>query len=344
MRRAVTAILMGAALALASAAPALAEDPQPPAPPAPAPQPQPQPQPQPAPAPPAQSARVRLTASGLRSHGRSYVLRGQRVTVTGVVRPYVAGQFVRVRIASAKRKPTFVRTKVRKKGKDGAGTFQVRFLARRAVAYTVRAHHSKTAQQKRFDARATAQALNGEAAIGSHGPGVVLLKQGLRALGYPAGYGPVYNDTTARAVMAFRKVNSMARVFNASRSVFQKVLAGKGAFRLRFPKAGKHVEFDWSRQVVVLADQGKPVAVYHASSGKPSTPTVFGKFRFYLKSPGTNAKGMYMSNFFIRGYAIHGYPDVPTYPASHGCLRVPNADANAIYNWVKLGDPIWVYR
>jgi lipoprotein-anchoring transpeptidase ErfK/SrfK len=51
-----------------------------------------------------------------------------------------------------------------------------------------------------------------------------------------------------------------------------------------------------------------------------------------------------MSNFFIRGYAIHGYPSVPNYPASHGCIRVPNSDANAIYNWVKLGDPIWVYR
>jgi lipoprotein-anchoring transpeptidase ErfK/SrfK len=52
---------------------------------------------------------------------------------------------------------------------------------------------------------------------------------------------------------------------------------------------------------------------------------------------------MYMSNYFIRGYAIHGYPSVPTYNASHGCLRVPNADAVAIFNWIRVGDPIWVY-
>jgi hypothetical protein len=122
------------------------------------------------------------------------------------------------------------------------------------------------------------------------------------------------------------------------------VFAGKGAYRLRHPKAGKHVEFDWSRQVLVLADGSGVVATYHSSSGAPVTPTVFGKFRFYMKVPGTNAKGMFMSNFFIRGYAIHGYPSVPTYPASHGCLRVPNSDAVTIYNWVKLGDPIYVYR
>ena len=74
------------------------------------------------------------------------------------------------------------------------------------------------------------------------------------------------------------------------------------------------------------------------------TPTVFGTFHFYLKTPGTNAKGMFDSNFFIGGYAIHGYPEVPTYAASHGCIRVSNADAPAIFAWVSLGDPIYVYR
>jgi lipoprotein-anchoring transpeptidase ErfK/SrfK len=95
--------------------------------------------------------------------------------------------------------------------------------------------------------------------------------------------------------------------------------------------------------VLVLADKGKPLATYPTSSGAPATPTVLGHYRFYLKAPGTNAKGMYMSNYFIRGYAIHGYPSVPTYNASHGCLRVPNADAVAIFNWIRIGDPIWVY-
>ena len=37
---------------------------------------------------------------------------------------------------------------------------------------------------------------------------------------------------------------------------------------------------------------------------------------------------MVYSSYFIRGYAIHGYADVPTYAASHGCLRMPIPDAS----------------
>jgi lipoprotein-anchoring transpeptidase ErfK/SrfK len=104
------------------------------------------------------------------------------------------------------------------------------------------------------------------------------------------------------------------------------------------------VEFDWSRQVVVLADRGHAVRTYHASSGKPSTPTVFGSYSFYSKTPGTNAKGMVDSNYFIRGYAIHGYPEVPTYAASHGCIRIPIPNARQVFNSISLGERIFVYR
>ena len=41
---------------------------------------------------------------------------------------------------------------------------------------------------------------------------------------------------------------------------------------------------------------------------------------------------MVHSSYFIRGYAIHGYPSVPNYPASHGCLRVPIPNALQIFN------------
>ena len=68
-----------------------------------------------------------------------------------------------------------------------------------------------------------------------------------------------------------------------------------------------------------------------------------GRFSVYLKTPGVNAKGMVDSNYFIRGYAIHGYPEVPTYAASHGCLRVPIPNAAAIFSWVRVGTPVDVY-
>jgi lipoprotein-anchoring transpeptidase ErfK/SrfK len=49
------------------------------------------------------------------------------------------------------------------------------------------------------------------------------------------------------------------------------------------------------------------------------------------------------SNYFIRGYAIHGYAQVPVFNASHGCLRVPVSDAAWIFGWLKVGDRVDVY-
>jgi lipoprotein-anchoring transpeptidase ErfK/SrfK len=41
--------------------------------------------------------------------------------------------------------------------------------------------------------------------------------------------------------------------------------------------------------------------------------------------------------------AIHGYPKVPTYPASHGCVRTQNWDQDVIYPLVDLGTKVYVY-
>jgi lipoprotein-anchoring transpeptidase ErfK/SrfK len=53
---------------------------------------------------------------------------------------------------------------------------------------------------------------------------------------------------------------------------------------------------------------------------------------------------MFDSNFFIAGYAIHGYAEVPTFAASHGCLRIPIPDAGAVFAWVQVGTPVDVYN
>ena len=38
-----------------------------------------------------------------------------------------------------------------------------------------------------------------------------------------------------------------------------------------------------------------------------------------------------------------GYKSVPAYPASHGCLRNPIPNSLFIYNWIDIGDDIYVY-
>jgi hypothetical protein len=153
----------------------------------------------------------------------------------------------------------------------------------------------------------------------------------------------VFDAGTARAVMAYRKVGDLARRFDADRTVVRRVLARKGAFRPRHRNKGRYVEADLSRQVLALIHQGRVVRTYMTSSGAPATPTVIGTFRVYLKTPGVNMLGMVHSSYFIRGYAIHGYVDVPAFNASHGCLRVPIPDARAIFDWLRIGDRVIVY-
>ena len=109
-------------------------------------------------------------------------------------------------------------------------------------------------------------------------------------------------------------------------------------FKLRYPKAGKHAEFDWSRQVLVLArgasrtDPPRILRQAFDADGVREVPLL-------LEEPrATTRTGMYYSNYFIGGYAIHGYSPVPAYAASHGCIRIPIPSAVAVYRWVSLGD------
>jgi len=104
---------------------------------------------------------------------------------------------------------------------------------------------------------------------------VLLLQRALLEQGYATPATGYFDGATSRAVFAFRKANGLGWDGYASGEVYAKLLRNRGAFQLRYPKAGKdgkHVEFDWSRQVLVLAKHGKPYRTYHVSSGKPSTP------------------------------------------------------------------------
>ncbi len=179
---------------------------------------------------------------------------------------------------------------------------------------------------------------------GQRGPAVRILQKMLGAKGYVIGQPGVFDARTQRAVIAFRKVAGMQWNSVANEAVFRALRAGKGTFKVRFPQHGRHVEGDLSRQVLVLVGaNGKPEQIYHTSPGKPSTPTIRGSYRVYMREPYTNNVGMYMSSYFIRGYAIHGYKSVPLYNASAGCFRVPMDDAVSIYNWITMGMRVDTY-
>lgn len=178
---------------------------------------------------------------------------------------------------------------------------------------------------------------------GSRGVAVRLFQNKLRKLAYVAPLNGRFDAATGRAFIAFRKVNGMSRRAAAGYSVARKLAEGRGTFHLRYPNAGRHVEVSIRRQVMAFASGGKVVRIYHVSTGAPATPTVRGTYRVYRKDWGTNEKGMVNSSYFIRGYAIHGYAEVPVYNASHGCVRVPIPNAASIYNWVHMGTRVDTY-
>jgi hypothetical protein len=277
---------------------------------------------------------------GLSTRRLRYVARGAAVRVSGRVKPYVAHQTVVLQVL---RKGKLVSRQRARVGKGGRVSFRLK--VRRRGTLKLRIRHVATAQQKAFTSRSSRiRVVVLRAGQGARGTHVLLLQRGLKKLGYAVPVTGYYDPATSRAVLAFRKTNGMSRDGYATTRVYSLVLQGRGAFKVRFPKAGRHVEFDWSRQVLALIDRGRTRRTYHASSGKPSTPTVFGTFRFYRKQPGTNSHGMVQSNYFIGGYAIHGYPEVPAYAASHGCIRVPIPNAYDIDRQISLGETIFVYR
>jgi len=292
----------------------------------------------------APDARISLHIVGSWSVARRpLAVAGRALRAEGRIAPYVAGETVELRVWRGHTLVQRIRAHLKPTATQRTATFNVRFVPARSGFTQIFAVHARTARQGAASARAALSVVAPDAGPGSRGPFVALLQQRLAAVGYATPQTGVYDQLTGLAVLAFRKVNGMARVTTLSPRVVDRVLRGVGGFRVRYPGQGHHVEANLGWQVLALIDHGRVVRAYTTSSGKPSTPTVLGTFHFYMREPGTNSHGMVDSTYFIRGYAIHGYYDVPTYNASHGCLRVPIPDAFAIYSWIHLGDPIDVY-
>jgi hypothetical protein len=277
---------------------------------------------------------------GLATSKARYFAPSQQVVVRGRVKPAVPGEVLTLYAIRGKKATKKVRRKV-----ANGGRFEFKFKVGNPGGLRLAIKHAASPAQAAFRTKPKRiSVVAWQAGVGDKGVKVLLLQRALLHLGFATPVSGVFDDGTARGVLAFRKTNNLGREGFASKQVYAMLARGRGAFKLRFPKAGKHVEFDWSRQVIVLAQRGKPYRTYHTSSGTPATPTIFGTFKFYLKTPGTNSHGMVYSNYFIRGYAIHGYASVPTYPASHGCLRIPIPNAIQVFNWIDIGNTIFSYR
>ncbi|HSJ92623.1 MAG TPA: L,D-transpeptidase family protein [Gaiellaceae bacterium] len=179
-------------------------------------------------------------------------------------------------------------------------------------------------------------------ALGARGQAVLALERRLNRLRYAlATVNSTYGYDTVEAVFALQKVHGLPRTGRVGAQEWR-LLRTSGVPRARVPR-GDHIEVSKTTQVMYEVRAGKVMKVVHVSTGATGNTPV-GKFRVYLLTPGTLPSGMYYSLFFLRGFAIHGYPSVPTYPASHGCVRTPMWFAPGFYRrWGKIGTVIHVF-
>ncbi len=294
-----------------------------------------------APKPPAASdATVKIHLGHLQG-GRAPIY--STVPVNGTLEPFVPGQRVAVTFYLNGGK-LFTRRVAVQQAAGGKGKFKASILVRKDGKYAAAAKHVATAalggdSTVRKSWRVSFTALH----AGQCGRVVKGFKKALGKMGYASGDGRCFDGRTGREVLAYRKVNGMAPTERAGKGLVEDVFGGRGGYRVRYPKAGEHAEVSIDKQVLVLAKGDRPFAIYPVSTGKSSTPTITGHYTFYRREPGTNSHGMYYSFYWHGGYAIHGYPEVPDYPASHGCVRTFNADQPRIYNQLFYGESIFVY-
>jgi L,D-transpeptidase catalytic domain len=290
-------------------------------------------------------AQARLYLDGAFFVGRNAVtVPGRALRVQGFVRPYVPGQVVQVKSYIGRRLFRTDRLRV-KPAAGGMGVFTERLRSPAAGIVRVQVVHARTPQMRGFLAQRALAALAPSVGFGARGLLVDLIQQRLAALHLYIPQTGVFDIQTGLALNAYHRLLGWGEGNeNADPHTIADLLNGAGAFHVRYPGDGKHVEGDLATQTLALIYGAKVYRIYPISSGKPSTPTVLGRYAVYSQVPGYLPDGMYFSSFFTGGYAIHGYNPAPDYPASHGCMRLPIIDAISVYDWLRIGDRVDVYQ
>ena len=121
---------------------------------------------------------------------------------------------------------------------------------------------------------------------------------------------------------------------------------------------GYVAEVDKGHQLVMLVSNGRLVKAFNTSTGNGKryrsgngydvAITPEGSFKIYNQINGLRISELgelWRPKYFTGGYALHGSPSIPPYPASHGCVRLSNAAINWMWdtNALPMGTPVLVY-
>ncbi|HSE32570.1 MAG TPA: L,D-transpeptidase family protein [Pyrinomonadaceae bacterium] len=181
-------------------------------------------------------------------------------------------------------------------------------------------------------------------------------EQRLWELGYWA--GPIdgkFDSASRQALVAFQKVEGRARTGKLTSTELSALLTASRP-RPRFEGYG-HIEIDLTRQVLfVINENGTIIRILPVSSGNEGryvdhgqihrAHTPRGTFKVLRKINGWRLSSLgllYYPSYILNGLAIHGSLSVPTYPASHGCIRVPMFAAKELSALMPIGIEVSIY-
>ena len=174
--------------------------------------------------------------------------------------------------------------------------------------------------------------------IGSSGADVAALMRRLDDLNFHTPGTPRrYDMRVGEVVLAFRKAHRMTRTYTVDRATWRAIAAAR-PMRPRFASPARHIEVDKTRQIMMVVRNGAVVGTLHVSTGATGNTPV-GRWHIYQKG----GSHLYKFMAFIGNYGIHGYVPVPTFPASHGCVREPMWAAAWTYAITDYGDTVIVY-
>ena len=184
-------------------------------------------------------------------------------------------------------------------------------------------------------------------AVGAQSSSVLDLTRQLGALHYAVPPGSSsFGSQLLDSVYAFQKVQGLDRTGVVDSSFWTR-LADSREPKPRYEQPADHIEVDKAHQVLYIVRGGEVTLIVPVStSGIPGTYTPTGRFAIYRKVTGWDPSPLgllYDPMYFVAGYAIHGNPSVPPYPASHGCVRVPMWIIPRLFVSEPYGETVYVY-
>lgn len=232
-----------------------------------------------------------------------------------------------------------------------------------ATAEALAASHHEEVRSEHIEASgatpASPESEEGQFRAGDEGAEIAEMQKKLEALGYrPGTTDGRYGAETASAVLAFQKAEGLERDSIAGAEVLGRLDEPQAAGP-KSDAAGPRVEVDLDRQIMFVIDPAGNVTTINVSTGSgreyqsaeegkgivtAHTPT--GDFVVERSIDGLREAPLgtlYRPLYFQGGWAIHGNPNVPGYPASHGCVRTANWDQDFVFDVISDGDTVQIY-